>query len=316
MSQRPTVITILSVLYYVLGAIFELLGLLGLITAFAAGAGADLTPAFGAILGKAVVTSLGAVGAGILTAAIFVPTGLIWLILGWGLWDVKPWSRSAAIIVAAITAIVTTGLLIWGIFIPSPTLIFLGFIWLVLSVLVIYYLLQPSTRDAFEGAYPQPAPYRRVPPQPQRPERTPYGRDRERERDREDEYRDREAGSTQRQAPMGNTTPLGGTQRIQQESTEFANLIVKAGSRRGTIHKLNGVTNIGRSANNDISIPDDQAVSGTHARIRKDDGQYWLTDLDSTNGTEVNGQRVTKQALADHDSIKVGNTVFEFLWTK
>ncbi|MBI4761744.1 MAG: FHA domain-containing protein [Chloroflexi bacterium] len=314
MSERPVIVTILAILYYVLGAIFELLGLMGLIAAFAAGAIGDI--GLNPLLPNALVASLGIVGAGILAAAIYVPTGLIWLILGWGLWGMRPWSRPAAIIVAAITAVVSVGLFLWGIFIPSPTLIFLGIIWVILSLLVIYYFLLPNTRIVFErvaagpvrvsqgGRLPGGGYVSRGPREPE--ERYAPRGSREPE---EEEVR------TRRQQ-REDTTPAGVTQRFQAETSDFAHLVQKTGARKGNMYKLGNTTNIGRNSNSEIPIPEDSAVSGQHARIRSDNGQYWIHDMASTNGTFVNDQQITKQALADHDTIKVGNTVFEFLWTK
>jgi len=67
--------------------------------------------------------------------------------------------------------------------------------------------------------------------------------------------------------------------------------------------------NIGRSDSCDISINHD-FVSGRHARLDKektDNGEEWqLTDLDSSNGTFVNGIRITKTRLAGGDQLAFG----------
>jgi pSer/pThr/pTyr-binding forkhead associated (FHA) protein len=68
---------------------------------------------------------------------------------------------------------------------------------------------------------------------------------------------------------------------------------------------------IGRSprANNDIVLPDDGMISRRHARIEMDsDGQLTLYDIDTTNGTRVNGQRVDNKTLKNGDEIIVGAT--------
>jgi sulfur carrier protein ThiS len=61
---------------------------------------------------------------------------------------------------------------------------------------------------------------------------------------------------------------------------------------------------IGRKAQNDIQI-DNLAVSGEHAAIVTILNDSFLEDLDSTNGTLVNGQRVTKHILQNNDVIEL-----------
>lgn len=68
---------------------------------------------------------------------------------------------------------------------------------------------------------------------------------------------------------------------------------------------------LGREASSDIEIDDDRA-SRTHARIRPS-GRGWIVeDLDSTNGTRVNGFRTAAQLLIDGDQVTIGATTFTF----
>ena len=69
---------------------------------------------------------------------------------------------------------------------------------------------------------------------------------------------------------------------------------------------------IGRSRDCDVKV-DDPNVSRRHAEIRQEDGAYWIVDLESTNGVEVNGQRVDRARLSNEDRIVLGKTdlVFE-----
>lgn len=62
---------------------------------------------------------------------------------------------------------------------------------------------------------------------------------------------------------------------------------------------------IGRKAENDIAI-DNQAVSGFHAKIFRDPEGYSIEDLNSLNGTFINGQRVGKSLLNNGDVVLVG----------
>lgn len=68
-------------------------------------------------------------------------------------------------------------------------------------------------------------------------------------------------------------------------------------------------TTIGRSASNKIALPDPE-VSRRHARIVRESGRYYVEDWGSTNGTFVNGQRLTgRMRLNDGDRIALGDAV-------
>ena len=69
----------------------------------------------------------------------------------------------------------------------------------------------------------------------------------------------------------------------------------------------NKVTVIGRGTDTDLRLTD-QSVSRRHAEIRVAGGATMLNDLQSTNGTTVNGATVTTKALADGDEIRLGET--------
>ncbi len=59
---------------------------------------------------------------------------------------------------------------------------------------------------------------------------------------------------------------------------------------------------------NDIVLNDEPNVSVHHVEIRRVDGSYWLYDLQSTNGTYVNGARVTEAAIQPPASIRLGSS--------
>jgi pSer/pThr/pTyr-binding forkhead associated (FHA) protein len=73
----------------------------------------------------------------------------------------------------------------------------------------------------------------------------------------------------------------------------------------------NGETVIGRDAAN-AAVVDDRQASRHHARVICRDNDFWIEDLNSTNGTRVNGIRVEKQKLADNDQIGIGDTILTF----
>ncbi len=68
---------------------------------------------------------------------------------------------------------------------------------------------------------------------------------------------------------------------------------------------------IGRGAMNDVIVPE-QTVSTQHATITIEHGSFYLNDLDSTNGTFVNGSRIDKQLLKPGDLIKMGGANAKF----
>jgi predicted component of type VI protein secretion system len=71
-------------------------------------------------------------------------------------------------------------------------------------------------------------------------------------------------------------------------------------------------TTLGRRPYNDIVI-DNLAVSGEHAVIHMGADEVLLEDLNSTNGTYVNGKAIKKQALQNGDGIEVGKYKIKFV---
>ncbi|MGZ6275508.1 MAG: FHA domain-containing protein [Syntrophales bacterium] len=65
------------------------------------------------------------------------------------------------------------------------------------------------------------------------------------------------------------------------------------------------VMTIGRKKDNDIVI-DNQAVSGYHARIKKEANSLFVEDVNSLNGTFINGQKISKGELHNGDVILIG----------
>jgi len=80
----------------------------------------------------------------------------------------------------------------------------------------------------------------------------------------------------------------------------------------GKYIKFSKDVNIGRGLSNQIVFSDDPRISRQHARIEFKYGQFLLTDLNSANGTKVNGQPVTQIVLSPGDKISLGG--FELLF--
>ena len=71
-------------------------------------------------------------------------------------------------------------------------------------------------------------------------------------------------------------------------------------------------TTLGRRPYNDIVI-DNLAVSGEHAVLQMNGAEVYLEDLNSTNGTYVNGKAAKKQLLQNGDVVEVGKYKIKFV---
>lgn len=61
----------------------------------------------------------------------------------------------------------------------------------------------------------------------------------------------------------------------------------------------------------DLDLTPDQSVSRPHARVRLDAGRYWIEDLGSRHGTQVNGQEIKgkgRRVLHDGHTVIIGDT--------
>jgi pSer/pThr/pTyr-binding forkhead associated (FHA) protein len=70
---------------------------------------------------------------------------------------------------------------------------------------------------------------------------------------------------------------------------------------------------IGRKSNNDLQL-DHNAVSGSHAMVTTIRDDSFLEDLNSTNGTKVNGKSIKKCLLRDGDEIKVAKHMLKYVF--
>jgi hypothetical protein len=72
---------------------------------------------------------------------------------------------------------------------------------------------------------------------------------------------------------------------------------------------------IGRSRECDVRLSDANA-SRRHAEVRRENDDYWIVDLGSTNGTELNGRRIERAKLSDGDTVTLGSTDVVFSLTR
>ncbi len=93
-----------------------------------------------------------------------------------------------------------------------------------------------------------------------------------------------------------------------------ASLVVARGGglEPGERFDLFGGISIGRSDDADVRI-EDRYASGVHARLYSRGPSYYVEDMNSTNGTFLNGGRLDGEAkLNDLDEVRIGDTEFRF----
>ena len=89
-------------------------------------------------------------------------------------------------------------------------------------------------------------------------------------------------------------------------------VVLEPKERRGTTFAITNGLGVGREADNTIVIVDDAYISAHHVKITVADGHVLIDDLNSKNGTYLNGARLAQQHhLHTGDRIQVGYTVLE-----
>ena len=134
-----------------------------------------------------------------------------------------------------------------------------------------------------------------------------------------DEIRfDRESFRVEGPANPGRTSvrpPAAAATRVRRDLSDAGATVVSNGPSRlevvaGMAAKSFGLSKakylVGRSAENDIQLPEG-SVSSRHAQLEKIGGGWQLTDLQSTNGTFVNGRRIHSVELKPGDRIRFGD---------
>lgn len=117
--------------------------------------------------------------------------------------------------------------------------------------------------------------------------------------------------------PDPDNTPVFGTTRMIQEKEEeqvglAGWLVVVDGPDKWRDFRITKrKMTIGRARDCDIVI-DDVRISAKHASLRLQEDGLYITDLDSSNGTFVNGQEAMKTRLTDNDLVTVGDVSLKF----
>ncbi len=89
-------------------------------------------------------------------------------------------------------------------------------------------------------------------------------------------------------------------------------LIATQGAYMGSIFQIDGTMVIGRDESNPIPLPLDTTVSRKHAAITNAGGTVTVADQGSSNGTFVNGVKITEQVLKPGDEVQIGSSRFRF----
>lgn len=108
-----------------------------------------------------------------------------------------------------------------------------------------------------------------------------------------------------------------GDKKVRKRKKEFGLEIINCGLsnelRKGSVVPISRELTIGRKEDNMIVLSENY-VSGHHARIYIRNGKYILEDLNSTNGTILNGQKLDdKSYLKVNDEIEIGTVMFKVI---
>ena len=90
-----------------------------------------------------------------------------------------------------------------------------------------------------------------------------------------------------------------------------ARVVIVSGDEAGSAYPIKGTISFGRAEANTVVLKDAK-VSRQHAQIQQQGNEFVLVDLNSSNGTFVNGQRVEEHVLASGDEIAIGDAVMQF----
>ena len=100
---------------------------------------------------------------------------------------------------------------------------------------------------------------------------------------------------------------------VRPSGVVLGNFLARSGALKGQrLLVRTPVVNIGRADYNDLVFPD-ESVSTTHAKLQRREGVWVLVDLDSTNGTFVDGERIKGEApLAPGANVRFGDVALVF----
>lgn len=103
-------------------------------------------------------------------------------------------------------------------------------------------------------------------------------------------------------APEGKTLVLSGTALLEMGVGGWS-IMADSGPEKGQVIAVKETIMIGRALECDLSILE-PGLSRKHAELTLDQGDLWIRDLKSSNGTYVNGKKVELQELKDGDNLQ------------
>lgn len=108
------------------------------------------------------------------------------------------------------------------------------------------------------------------------------------------------------------TVARAGAVRTAGPATVARLKVIEPPGLEGRTFELGDEVTVGRADGCGVQLGDDSFISQRHARVFRRDGEVWVEDLGSTNGTYLNTRKLTAPApLHEGDRLKVGNTVLE-----
>jgi len=102
-----------------------------------------------------------------------------------------------------------------------------------------------------------------------------------------------------------------GKQAKKPAVAHYARVVIISGDDAGATYPIKDAITFGRAESNTVVLRDAKA-SRQHAKIVQRDEEYVLIDLNSSNGTFVNNERIEEYVLTNNDEFEIGNTVLQF----
>ncbi len=98
---------------------------------------------------------------------------------------------------------------------------------------------------------------------------------------------------------------------VKESPKGNSRIVIIRGDDAGATYPLKDVISFGRADSNTVVLKDAK-VSRQHAKITHKGGEYILADLNSSNGTYVNGEKIDEHVLTNNDEFQIGDTVLQF----
>jgi len=127
----------------------------------------------------------------------------------------------------------------------------------------------------------------------------------------EDYFSTNEQTNPQDQPEIFNSANTDRVRSPKAKSRKESRIVIISGDDAGATYPLKDVITFGRAESSTVVLRDAK-VSRQHAKILQKGGEYILADLNSSNGTYVNGEKIDEHVLANNDELQIGDTVLQF----